>query len=126
MMGRFPFLTCLYPIVLFIHVSDTFRELIAFLLHTKWLSLPHNSMQQPELRFCAGSNPARGVPEIYDGENLWQWSRLEIRLNAFYRQPFHKSNHHHDPVPIKNSVKRYKKPTCFKRKPLLKLGENKL
>ena len=25
---------------------------------------------KPELRFCAGSNPARGVPEISDGEDL--------------------------------------------------------
>ena len=25
----------------------------------------------------------RGVSEIRDGEDLWQWSRLEIRLNAF-------------------------------------------
>ena len=40
---------------------------------------------KPELRFCAGSNPARGVSEIRDGEDLWQWSRLEIRLNAFHR-----------------------------------------
>ena len=38
-----------------------------------------------ELRFCAGSIPARGVSEICDGEDLWQWSRLEIRLNAFRR-----------------------------------------
>ena len=27
-------------------------------------------------------NPARGVLEIGDGENLWQWSRLEIGLNV--------------------------------------------
>ena len=40
---------------------------------------------KPELRFCAGSNPARNVSEICDGEDLWQWSRLEIRLNAFRR-----------------------------------------
>ena len=40
---------------------------------------------KPELRFCAGSNPARGVSEIRDREDLWQWSRLEIRLNAFLR-----------------------------------------
>ena len=40
---------------------------------------------KPELGFCAGSNPARGVSEIHDGEDLWQWSRLEIRLNAFRR-----------------------------------------
>ena len=38
-----------------------------------------------ELRFCAGSNPARGVSEIRDDEDLWQRSRLEIRLNAFRR-----------------------------------------
>ena len=25
---------------------------------------------QPELKFCTGSNPARGVLEIRDGENL--------------------------------------------------------
>ena len=39
----------------------------------------------PELRFSAGSDPARGMSEIRDGEDLWQWSRLEIRLNAFRR-----------------------------------------
>ena len=27
-----------------------------------------------ELRFCAVSNPARGVSEIRDSEGLWQWS----------------------------------------------------
>ena len=40
---------------------------------------------KPELRFCAVSNPARGVSEIRDGEDLWQWSRLEIRVNTFRR-----------------------------------------
>ena len=40
---------------------------------------------KPELRFCASSNPARAVSKIRDGEDLWQWSRLEIRLNAFRR-----------------------------------------
>ena len=38
-----------------------------------------------ELRFCASSNPACDVSEIRDGEDLWQWSRLEIRLNSFRR-----------------------------------------
>ena len=33
-------------------------------------------------RFCASSNPVCGLSEI---ENLWQWSWLEIRLNAFRR-----------------------------------------
>ena len=40
---------------------------------------------KPELRFCGGSNPARSVLEIRDGEDLWQWSQLEIRLNVFCR-----------------------------------------
>ena len=38
---------------------------------------------KPELRFCTGSNSARSMSEIHDGEDLWQWSRLEIRLNDF-------------------------------------------
>ena len=40
---------------------------------------------KPEIRFCTGSSPARGVSEIHNGEDLWQWSRLEISLNAFRR-----------------------------------------
>ena len=40
---------------------------------------------KPELRLYAGSNPARSVSEIRDGEDLLQWSCLEIRLNAFHR-----------------------------------------
>ena len=38
-----------------------------------------------ELRLSAGSNPARSVSEICDGEDLRQWSRQEIRLNVFRR-----------------------------------------
>ena len=40
---------------------------------------------KPELRFCGDSNHACGVSEIHDGEDLWHWSRLEIRLNPFRR-----------------------------------------
>ena len=40
---------------------------------------------KPKLRLSAGSNLARGVSEIRDGGDLWQWSRLEVRLNAFRR-----------------------------------------
>ena len=47
---------------------------------------------KPELRFCAGSNTARGVSEIRDGEDLLQWSRLEIRLNAFRRSSIPQKN----------------------------------
>ena len=38
-----------------------------------------------KLKFCAGLNPARGVSEIRDAEDLSQWPRLEIRLNVFSR-----------------------------------------
>ena len=40
---------------------------------------------KPELRFCAGSNPAGGLSEISDDGDLWQWARLEIWLNVFCR-----------------------------------------
>ena len=40
---------------------------------------------KPELRFYAGSNLAHNLSEICDGEDLWQWSLLEIRLNNFHR-----------------------------------------
>ena len=42
-------------------------------------------LTKPELRLCAGSNPACGVSEIHDVEDLWKWSLLEIRLNAYRR-----------------------------------------
>ena len=42
-------------------------------------------LTKPQLRFCRGSNPARSMSEIRDGEDLWQWSPLEIRLSAFHR-----------------------------------------
>ena len=44
---------------------------------------PHPT--KSSLRFSAGSNPPREVSEICDGENLWQWSCLEIRLSTFHR-----------------------------------------
>ena len=40
---------------------------------------------KPELRFCAGSNHACSVSEIRDGEDIWQGSRLELRLSSFRR-----------------------------------------
>ena len=40
--------------------------------------------RKPGLRFCAGLNTARDMSKIRNGEDLWQWSRLEIRLNAFF------------------------------------------
>ena len=38
---------------------------------------------KPELRFCAGSNPACSMSEICSGGDLWQWSWLELRRNTF-------------------------------------------
>ena len=49
------------------------------------ISTAHVHSTKPELRFCAASNPARSVSEIRDGEDLWQQSRLEKKLNAFRR-----------------------------------------
>ena len=40
---------------------------------------------KPELRFCTVSNPAHSMLEIGNGEDLWQWSRLEIRLSTFHQ-----------------------------------------
>ena len=61
---------------------------------------------KPEPRFWAGSNPVRGVLEIRDGEDVWQWSWLEIKLNAFcvstisqkqfiIHHHYHHRHHHH-------------------------------
>ena len=36
------------------------------------------------LKFCAGSTTACNMSEICNGENLWQWCQLEIRLHAFH------------------------------------------
>ena len=54
-----------------------------------------------EFRFCAGSNPARGMSKIWDGENLWQWSGLEIktkRLSSFNHSS--KTIYHHQDILI--------------------------
>ena len=56
----------------------------------------------PECRLCSCSNPACGVSEICNAENFWQWSWLEIRLDAFRRSTIpqkqftiHLHHHHH-------------------------------
>ena len=45
-----------------------------------------------KLRFCAGSNPAPGLLRICNGENLWQWSQLEIRLLSYVGRLFCKKS----------------------------------
>ena len=41
-----------------------------------------------DLKFCTGSNPASGVLEIRDGENLWQWFRLFPRSTIPQKKQF--------------------------------------
>ena len=38
---------------------------------------------KPELRFCAGSNPACDMSAICDVEDHGQWFWLEIRINTY-------------------------------------------
>ena len=48
----------------------------------------------PELKFCASSIPVHGMLDICDNKNLYEWSRLEKKLDAFSSStfPFHKNN----------------------------------
>ena len=45
-----------------------FGEIIVFSVAVITIVQLHST--KPELRFCEGSNPARGVSEIGDGEDL--------------------------------------------------------
>ena len=47
------------------------------------ITTAHLHSTKPELRLCTSSNSARCVSDICDNENLRQWSRLDLRLNAF-------------------------------------------
>ena len=57
-------------------------------------------LTKSELRFYAGSNSARGLSEICNGENLREWSRLEIRwkrvssVNHSAKAIYHLYDHH--------------------------------
>ena len=56
-----------------------------------------------KLGFRTGSNYPRSVSGIHDGEDLWRWSQLEIRLNAFRWSTItqtiqHHPHHHHNGV----------------------------
>ena len=42
----------------------------AFYIFTLLITTAQLHLTKPELRFCAGSNPARGVSEICDDEDL--------------------------------------------------------
>ena len=46
------------------------------------ITIAHLHSTKPEFRFSADSNLAHSMLKICDGEDLWQWSWLQIRLNA--------------------------------------------
>lgn len=39
-------------------------------------------LTKSKLRFCTGSNPTCSILKVCDGENLWKWSWLGMRLNT--------------------------------------------
>ena len=78
------------------HLKWNFLNHISLKMEDVWgvffITTPQLHSSESGLRFCAGSNPARRVSEIHDGEDLWQWSRMEIRLNAFRRSTIPQKN----------------------------------
>ena len=68
-----------------VHIEEVHSFLQHFDIHLFQIDFRVLHNLRGVFTFCAGSNPAHGVSEIRDGEDLWQWSRLEIRLNAFRR-----------------------------------------
>ena len=62
---------------------DTTSELVQFRLGVVVITTVQLYSARPKLTFCAASNPDNGVLVFRDGEDLWQWSELEIRLNIF-------------------------------------------
>ena len=49
---------------LYIHCTNLYIHCVVVIATAQ----PHST--KPELRFCAGSNPAHGVSEIHNGEDL--------------------------------------------------------
>ena len=68
---------------------NTFREIFTNYGTLQWccdvviITTVQLHSTKPELRFCTGSNPACGMLEICDGEDLCQRSWLKMGLNAF-------------------------------------------
>ena len=68
-------------------VKDTIYGNFPFKLSQKLLSFLRNFIQQilnSDSAEVQGSNPLCSVSKVRDDEDLWQWSRLEIRLNTFH------------------------------------------
>ena len=71
---------------------------LVYKLQSTWMTTlvfttPQLHSIKPELRFCAGSNPPRGVSEIRDGEDLWRLVSAGNKVKtSFVGQPYHKNN----------------------------------
>ena len=82
------------------YLVDKFSYVKSFLLDFALQSINGLSLNatiqlhstKSELRFCAGSNLACGVLNIREGEDLWQWSQLEIRGDTFRRSTIPQNN----------------------------------
>ena len=71
-----------YVTQILIYISTQYQKLrYSSDVVLQWLSLLHNFIQETKVQRKFKS--CLGVSEIRNGEDLWQWSRLEIRLNAF-------------------------------------------
>ena len=65
----------------YLHI-DTYMALCCSGYHLCTTSF-NQAWTQALTKLCASSNPACDMLEIQNGKDLWQWSGLEIRLNAF-------------------------------------------
>ena len=81
------------PFIIIHYLISSKRSLIFSYNFDMWKPCVITTVQfhsaKPELRFCGGTNPAYGLLEIRDGEDLWQWSRLEISYHHYHH------HHHH-------------------------------
>ena len=77
-------------IYIYLHIYDIYWYIYIY-IYILWhcgvvvIATAQLHSTKPELRFCIGSNPALDVSKIPDGEDLWELSRLETRLNVFRR-----------------------------------------
>ena len=105
----FPELFLIAKIPRIILNSHVFLKFLVFLMNNWfWRTFPIRNVEpwcssttaqfhstKPELRFCADSNPSRGVSEICSNEDLWQWLQLRIKLNNHHHHHHHHHYHHH-------------------------------
>ena len=67
MLERTMYLTCYHIVVSAVSIS---KSLIYWRRGVVVITTAQLHSTKPELRFCAGSSPARAVTEIHDGKDL--------------------------------------------------------